>query len=93
MNIKNRLKKLENEVIDDSTVCACFPQKNTETWKADLGADSNTSEPELLGEPVPEVCDRCGKQINKDVIILQFVDETTKDRFPNEWNKGKTREK
>ncbi len=35
MNIKNRLKKLENEVIDDSTVCVCIPQF-AETYIRDL---------------------------------------------------------
>ncbi len=85
MNIKNRLKRLENEMIGDSTVCSCFPKSRTELYSADLSADSESSEPVLIGKPVPDICQDCRKPIKKQQIILQFVDGTTKDRFPKEW--------
>jgi hypothetical protein len=85
MNILNRLKKLET-VTDDSTVCACFPQIRVEMYQADLSEDSDTSEPVLTGEPVPDVCADCRKPIEKRKIIVQLCDHTTKDRFPDEWN-------
>lgn len=87
MNIKHRLKKLEN-VIDDSTVCGCFPQRNFESYRADLSEDSESSEPVLMTEAVPDVCLNCRKPIEKRIIIFQFYDQTTKDRFPEEWNKS-----
>lgn len=85
MNILSRLKKLENKIIDTSTVCGCVPQRNAEIYKADLSEDSNSSEPILWSEPVPDVCPDCRKPIEKQKIIIQGCDHTTKDRFPNEW--------
>ncbi len=86
MNLKSRLKKLEHSVIDDSTVCACYPQRNTETYTLDLGEDAPLdSQPVLTGEPVPDVCPDCRKPIEKRKIIIQLCDQTTKDRFPDEW--------
>lgn len=85
MNIKNRLKKLENVVIDNSAVCGCYPQRNTEIYYQDLSEDAQTNEPQLNGEPVPEVCPFCRKPMVKQVITIQGVDNTTKDRFPEEW--------
>jgi hypothetical protein len=54
-------------------------------YQADLSEDSDTSEPVLTGEPVPDVCADCRKPIEKRKIILQLCDHTTKDRFPDEW--------
>ncbi len=84
MNLRNRLKKLERAG-DDSTVCACFPQIRVEMYQADLSEDSDTSEPVLTGEPVPDICADCRKPIEKRKIIVQLCDQTTKDRFPAEW--------
>jgi hypothetical protein len=91
MNIRNRLKKLENEVIDDSTVCACYPQKRFEMWIADLGVDSDSSEPKLDGEALPDVCADCGKPVEKNKITVQLCDRTTPDRFPGEWQAGRNK--
>lgn len=91
MNIRNRLRKLETEVIDDSTVCACYPQVRTELWIADLGEDSNTSEPKFNGEPVPDICPDCGKTVEKNKITIQLCDQTTPTRFPDEWNKNRNK--
>ncbi len=72
MNLKSRLKKLEHSVIDDSTVCACYPQRNTETYTLDLGEDAPLdSQPVLTGEPVPDVCPDCRKPIEKTQIIIE----------------------
>jgi hypothetical protein len=83
MNIFNRLKKLEQST-DDSTFCACHPQR-FETYIQDLGADAETNEPILSGEPTPDVCPDCLKPTEKNSITVQLVDGTTKDRFPDEW--------
>lgn len=84
MNIKNRLKKLERAV-DDSTVCACYPQR-CEFFMQDLGEDAPLdSQPVLSGNPTPDICPDCRKLIEKNSITLQLVDGTTKDRFPDEW--------
>jgi hypothetical protein len=83
MNISNRLKKLE-KVTDDSTVCACQPQRY-EIYLQDLGADAETNEPVLSGKPTPDVCPNCFKPTEKNSITVQLVDGTTKDRFPDEW--------
>jgi hypothetical protein len=85
MNLRNRLKKLERAG-DDSTVCACFPQRVTEIQIQDLGEDAPLdSQPVLRGDPVPDVCADCRKPIEKRKIIVQLCDQTTKDRFPGEW--------
>jgi hypothetical protein len=84
MSITNRLKKLESEVINDSTVCACYPQFRTELWRADLSVDSDSAEPQLMGEPVPEVCPNCSKPTQKERITLRFCDSSTPERFPQE---------
>jgi hypothetical protein len=92
MNLKSRLKKLEHSVIDDSTVCACYPQRNTETYTRDLGEDAPLdSQPVLSGEPVPDVCPDCRKPIEKHKIIIQLCDGTTATRFPEEWNANKNK--
>ncbi len=92
--IKNRLKKLER-VTDNSTVCACYPQY-IETYIQYLGEDAETNEPVLTSEPMPNVCPNCCKPTVKQQITVQLCDQTTKDRFPNEWqavrNKQKSRE-
>lgn len=85
MNLRNRLKKLERAG-DDSTVCECYPQRNTEIYTRDLGEDAPLdSQPVLTSEPVPDVCADCRKPIEKRKIIVQLCDHTTKDRFPEQW--------
>jgi hypothetical protein len=85
MNLRNRLKKLEHSVTDDSTVCACYPQ-HFSVFIQDLGEDAETNEPVLSGEPTPDVCPDCFKPTEKNSITVQLVDGTTKDRFSDEWN-------
>jgi hypothetical protein len=90
MNIRSRLKKLEIEAIDNSTICACYPQY-FETYKADLSEDSDSSVPILMNEAVPDTCPKCGKQTEKHKIIVHFCDQTTPERFPDEWNKNRNK--
>ncbi len=78
------MKKLENELIDDKGFCACYPQMRVELYEADLSEDSDTSEPVLQGEPVPDVCPDCRNPTEKHKIIVQICDQTTPDRFPKE---------
>jgi hypothetical protein len=89
MNILHRLKKLER-VTDNSTVCACYPQR-FETYTQDLSEDAATNEPVLTSKPVPEICPVCCKQTEKNSIIVQLVDGTTKDRFPEYWNANRNK--
>jgi len=84
MNILNRLKKIENLTLNSSTFCACHPQIRTEVYIADLSEDSDSSEPVLSGEAVPDVCPDCCKPTEKDAITVQICDTTTAERFPNE---------
>jgi hypothetical protein len=86
MTILNRLKRLKDSVIDDSTVCACYPQ-HFETYIQDLGEDAETNAPVLSGKPTPDVCPNCFKPTEKNSITVQLCDGTTKDNFPDEWKK------
>jgi DNA repair exonuclease SbcCD ATPase subunit len=85
MNIFNRLKKLE-KVTDNSTVCACHPQR-FETYIQDLGEDAETNAPVLTSQPTPDICPDCGKPADRKSIVVQLCDLTTKDNFPDEWEK------
>jgi hypothetical protein len=84
MNFKQRLKKLESIVIDDSEFCACFPQR-VETYIQDLGENATDNEPKLTNALIPGICPECGRRTEKHSITVQLVDGTTKDRFPDEW--------
>jgi hypothetical protein len=89
MQIITRLNKLEQQTGADSPVCVCYPQRNTESYIQNLGADAPLdSSPVLIGSAVPDICDRCGKPVEKQIIIIQGVDKTTKERFPGEWEAG-----
>jgi hypothetical protein len=70
--IENRLKKLE-KVTDNSTVCACYPQR-FETYTQDLSANAATNEPVLTSKPLPDVCAYCLKPTEKNSLTVQFVD-------------------
>jgi hypothetical protein len=85
MRILNRLQRLEEQTGAKSSVCECYPQRNTESYVQNLGADAPLdSKPVLIGSLVPDICDRCGKPIEKQIIIIQCVDKTTKERFADE---------
>jgi hypothetical protein len=92
MSIKNRLHKLELTMRTGGAFCVCRDAiNNVEMWQADLSLESNSSEPHLTGESVPDVCPACRKPIEKRKIILQLCDGTTKDRFPDEWKANRNK--
>ena len=90
MSIKTRLKRIE-AAIDPSSVCVCYPKVRYEVYLQDLGEDAVSNDPVLSGEPVPDVCPDCRKRNAKKSITVQLVDGTTKDRFPDEWNKHRNK--
>lgn len=85
MNLKNRIKKLE-KTTDTDGFCACR-KIWMETYFQDLSEDSENIEPVLHSEPAPDVCKQCNKPTRKEQMIIQFVDNTTIERFPEEWNR------
>lgn len=89
--IKTRLKTIEEKMnITNSEFCACFPQ-HFEIYTQDLGEDAEHSEIVLTSKPTPDVCPVCRKPTEKNRIIVQLVDGTTKNRFPDEWKANKNK--
>ncbi len=85
-NIKTRIVKLEKSA-QTGGFCNCKGSiMRTETYYADLTADAETHEPQLMGEIVPDVCVECRRPIEKHQITVQLCDHTTKELFPEEWN-------
>ncbi len=77
MNIRSRLKRMESGIVaSDSEFCACHPQR-CEIFHQDLTADAETNEPQLSGEPVPDVCADCGKPTEKNRITIRICDRET----------------
>ncbi|HSK71302.1 MAG TPA: hypothetical protein VK892_06375 [Pyrinomonadaceae bacterium] len=72
MKILNRLKRMETKKSVNTPFCACG--SGSELY---LQADEST-EPRLLGEPVPDFCGRCNKPTQKSVIIIQGVSGTAR---------------
>lgn len=87
MSIEMRIKRIEKALTPTVGACKCSNVNKLEIWLADLGEESNSSQPWLEGKPIADSCARCGQRIEKKVQVLQLVDQTTKDRFPGEWNK------
>jgi hypothetical protein len=85
MNIKSRLKKLET-VNGNGTICGCQPEY-VETYLQDLGADTKTTELVRTTEPVPSICPKCFQPTEPKRIVIQLIDETSRDNFPLEWAK------
>jgi hypothetical protein len=75
MNIKNRIRTIEKAMgVSGSQFCECFPQ-GCETWKQDLTEDgTDYREPVLMSEPLPDVCEKCEKPVQKRQIIICFGD-------------------
>lgn len=88
MNIKSRLKKIETKVINSfHAFCRCYGEKlkveiipiTIDEWKRrfDMG--------EEYDERLPNVCQRCGKQVDKRFIETTFEQWKEKtDRRMNE---------
>lgn len=73
MNIKNRITRLEKENGTDG-ICNCRGTLKSETYTQDLTDDSDDRERQLMGESVPDVCERCRKPIAKQVSVIQLID-------------------
>ena len=86
MNLKTRIAKIEKAIAPGNGFCQCRDVRKKEIWFADLSAESDTTEPSFEGQPVPDTCEKCRRPIEKQIIVLQLVDQTTKDRFPEEWD-------
>lgn len=75
MNILNRLKQLESRIIkEDSEFCQCCgiaPKREVQTitideWKRRIDAGEETL------TKLPDVCDQCGKTVDKRFIETTF---------------------
>ena len=86
MNIQNRLRKLEDKTKVSEVYCQCGGSQGYEMLLADLSVESDTAEPEAPRNVVPDTCPQCRKPVQKKQIILQLCDQTTRNRFPEEWN-------
>lgn len=73
MNIKQRINKIETRA-DSSGFCGCKETRFCETYRQDLTSDAETTEPVPMSEPVPDFCPRCGRAVDKKIIIVQFVE-------------------
>ncbi len=72
MSIKNRLKRMETEIIkEDSEFCACSSEIRTEVWIPFF--DGEKYVPMLDGEPIPDVCRDCRKPILTETITITPV--------------------
>jgi hypothetical protein len=92
MNIKGKIKKLEDKLNVNSEFCTCFSYKgkvfpHTEFYHQDLSVDSADTTPILQGEGVPDICEKCGKSVEKKQIIIQFIDASSKENFPELFEK------
>jgi hypothetical protein len=76
MNIKTRVQKLEQRTGVGSEVCTCFPRRNLETWRQSEIEKGVFTAPEIFGDAVPDCCDGCGKPIEKEILMLQFIKST-----------------
>ena len=85
MQLRQRIKKLEKQSGTGSAFCECGELPRYEIFRADLSIDSESSKPLPMGETVPDICPDCRKPTEKTRIIVQFCDQSTKDRFPDEW--------
>lgn len=92
MNIKGKIKRLEDKLNVNSEFCACFSHKGivfprTEIYHQNFSKDSPDTTPILQGEPIPDFCEKCGKAVEKNQIIIQFVDASTKENYPERFKK------
>ncbi len=70
MNVKNRLKRMEMEIIkEDSDVCAC--PKETRNVVILPNVDGEPIREPAEDDKSPEFCDQCRKPILIETIIIQ----------------------
>ena len=92
MNIKSKIKRLEEKLNVNSELCACFSHKGKtfprwEVYHQDLSIDSTDTTPILQGEPIPDFCEICGKAVLKEQIIIVGCDASTKENYPEHFEK------
>lgn len=66
MNLKKRLRKLEAEIINDSEFCQCL-----NTLKHEIIFQKD--DVQTVQKAIPSGCDKCGKPIEKQIIVVNFV--------------------
>ena len=71
MNIKNRITKLEDKTKKKSGFCEC-----PETSKFEIQYEGYKSDT-LQKVVIPDFCDRCRRAIEKQTIIVEFVESAS----------------
>ena len=76
MNIKNRLEKLEGEMLCNvnSDVCTCPGERGCIVLEPDLDKSDADRERETKELLKPINCDLCGKRIERQVIEIVEID-------------------
>ncbi len=72
MQLKQRIKRIESKVkINHSPFCACesYKGKVYPRWESILERNGV----QTIENPIPDICERCQKQIEKQQIIICFV--------------------
>ncbi len=77
MQLKNRLKKMEKQLITSGEVCAC-----PDTPKFEL--IERRGETDTVTNAVADSCEKCGKPIEKQTIIIDFVKAKKPDWMSDE---------
>ncbi|HSK71303.1 MAG TPA: hypothetical protein VK892_06380 [Pyrinomonadaceae bacterium] len=74
MSFKKRIAKLET-TLNPNSFCSCRATAKDEIYTQDLTEDSTDTEPHLVGDPVPDICEQCNKPTSKNQTIIQLVDD------------------
>lgn len=74
MNIRKRISKLETLTGAKSIFCECRQTIKNEIYRQDLTSDGETTEPQIMSDPVPEICPLCKKRVEKEIFIIRFVE-------------------
>jgi hypothetical protein len=77
MQLKNRLKKIEQQLNVSDEFCACTDTPKTEIILRRGETDTITS-------AVAGSCEKCGKPVEKQTIILDFVKAAKPDWMSDE---------
>jgi hypothetical protein len=70
MQLKNRLKKMEKQLNVSDEFCAC--NGSQPIYKPTYADDGTLRSP---NEADAEICELCGRAVNKTVIIVDYVSE------------------
>jgi hypothetical protein len=72
MQLKARIKRIENRVkINLSSFCACESYKGKVYPRCEIVYESDGVQ--RIENPIADFCERCGKPIEKQKIILCFI--------------------